>query len=385
MIQLNKNYTLLERISNINFNQVYTPKIRIITHLSMWLFFDFLLFLNYYVDANLSILISFLLATRSIINNAIVFYTVFYLILPLVFNNKKWGIYLILFCLPLSIYLWLSINHFQFYILNQLKIDVFSGPLQGVVSRNASESYLQSISLKRILGNAMPVIYSLAPSFFAKILFDITRLFNKTINIQKQNSDLELHNINIEKDFLKAQLNPHFLFNTLNNLYGLVVSKSPIAPETIINISNLMSYTLYESNTEKVPIEKELEFIENYFFLEKMRHSSNKDIRLSIVNLSETHFEIPPLLFFSFIENGFKYGLKSSENSFLHITIEVLNNVLYFSIINDKENASQKNIYGGIGVQNAKKRLNLLYPNCHKLEINDNENSFFVSLTINLQ
>ncbi len=381
----NKKTTLLERISNIDFEQIYTPKIRIITHLSMWLFFDFLLFLNYYVDASLPTLTSFLLATRAVINNACVFYIIFYLLLPKVFNNTKWGFYLIILCLPFCIYLWLTINHLQYDILNYLKIDVFTGPLQGVVSRNASENYLQAISIKRVLGNAMPVIYSIAPSFFAKILFDITRLFNKTIKIQKQNSDLELQNINIEKDFLKAQLNPHFLFNTLNNLYGLVVTKNTMAPETIINISNLMSYTLYESNTERVPIQKELEFIENYFFLEKMRYSSNKDIKLTIVNSSETQFEIAPLLFFSFIENGFKYGLKSTKGNFLHIKVEITNNILYFSIENDKENTSEKSVFGGIGVQNAKKRLNLLYPNRHKLEINDNENSFFVSLRINLQ
>lgn len=375
---------LLERISLINFDHLYTPSRRIILHISMWLFFISLLFFNYWLEAELTIESSALLTGRLIINNMIIFYLFFYLFIPKIFKIKKWGLLLIFLCSPLLFYIWLSTNYFQFYILNYFGIDIHEGPLRNLISKNAKQSYWEAISFKTVISNAIIVMYAFSPSFFLKILFDITRLFNKAIFFQKQNLNLELQNVNIEKDFLKAQLNPHFLFNTLNNLYGLVVSKNPIASETIINISDLMSYTLYESNIEKVPVHKELDFIRNYFFLERMRYSADKDIYLDISENDSIHLEIAPLLCFTFIENAFKYGLQEKDNNFLHITIRIVNNIFYFAIENNKEEFKQKTVLGGIGLRNTQKRLNLIYPNCHELKIEDRDKTFFVSLTINL-
>nr|WP_305050716.1 histidine kinase [Elizabethkingia bruuniana] len=94
-------------------------------------------------------------------------------------------------------------------------------------------------------------------------------MYNRTLKLQQQKMEVEIQNINMEKNFLKAQLNPHFLFNTLNNLYSLAIKKDNQTPEVILNLSEMMSYTLYESNTEKVSLDKELDFIKNYFELEK--------------------------------------------------------------------------------------------------------------------
>ncbi|UHO37951.1 sensor histidine kinase [Chryseobacterium capnotolerans] len=376
----------LERISQLDFEKFYTPANRILCHTLMWIFFSALFFLNFWVELKMLSTSSLLMTLRGTINNMTVFYLFFYVVIPRIFKSKTWSILLILLCIPLSIYVWLSVNFFQYNILNYFGIDIHEGPLKGLISKNANQSYLQALSLKNVFGNAMLVIYSFSPPFFVKILFDITRLFNRTIYFQKQTSELELQNLNIEKDFLKAQLNPHFLFNTLNNLYGLVVKKDPSAPEAIINISDLMAYTLYESNTEKVPIEKELDFIRNYFYLERMRYSADKDITLDI-SLPEDigNTMIAPLLSFTFIENAFKYGLKSGNDNFLKINIHIVNNIFYFAIENDKDKNSKKTTtLGGIGVKNIEKRLKLLYPNNHEILIEDRETSFFVSLSINL-
>ncbi|MDY0930790.1 sensor histidine kinase [Chryseobacterium sp. CFBP8996] len=329
---------------------------------------------------------SLLMTLRGTVNNMVVFYLFFYLAVPRIFKSKAWSILLILLSIPFSIYIWLSVNFLQYNILHYLEIDILEGPLKGLISRNATQTYAQALSYKNVFGNAMLVIYSFSPPFFVKILFDITRLFNRTIYFQKQTSELELQNLNMEKDFLKAQLNPHFLFNTLNNLYGLVVKKDPSAPEAIINISDLMAYTLYESNTEKVPIEKELDFIQNYFYLERMRYSADKDITLDIsIPDNLENIMIAPLLSFTFIENAFKYGLKSKNDNFLKINIHIVNNIFYFAIENNKEKKSIKTTtLGGIGVKNIEKRLKLLYPYNHKILIEDRETSFFVSLSINL-
>lgn len=376
----------LEKIAQFNFEKLYTPVNRILCHAFMWVFFSSFLFLNYWLELKISFKSSLLLTGRGTINNMVVFYIFFYIIVPQIFKSRTWGILLVIISLPFSIYIWLTINHLQFRFLNYMNIDILDGPLKNVISKNAAMPFKQALSFKNVFGSAILVIYSFSPPFFVKILFDIARLFNRTIYLQKQTSELELQNLNIEKDFLKAQLNPHFLFNTLNNLYGLVVKKDPNAPEVIINISDLMAYTLYESNTEKVSLQKELDFIQNYFSLERMRYSSDKKINLNItVEDSIQNVLIAPLLCFTFIENAFKYGLQTASDNFLEINIHIVNNIFYFSIENDKEKNFIKNtVLGGIGVKNVEKRLNLIYPNNHKLIIDDRETSFFVSLSINL-
>lgn len=378
--------SLLYKISHFNFEKFYITPYRIACHFFMWLFFSSLLFLNYWMELGMSLEHSFLLTFRATINNMVVFYLFFYIIVPKVFKSKKMGVLMIILSIPFSVCVWLSTNYFQFKLFNYLNIDIYDGPLKGIIKKNAMQSYREALSYKNIFGNAMIVIYSFSPPFFVKMLFDITRLFNRTIYFQKQTTELELQNLNIEKDFLKAQLNPHFLFNTLNNLYGLVVKKDPKAPETIINISDLMAYTLYESNTEKVPLQKELDFLRNYFYLEKMRYSKDKIITLEIsITENIENIKIAPLLTFTFIENAFKYGLKSTQDQFLKINIGISNNIFHFSVLNDKENKSvKKTDLGGIGLKNIKKRLTLIYPNNHEITIEDKGNSFFVSLSINL-
>lgn len=376
----------LEKISQFNFNKFYTPTNRIICHAFVWVFFGSLLFLNFWVELQISLKSSLWMTLRGTINNMTVFYLFFYLAVPRIFKSKAWSILLIVLSIPLAIYIWLSVNYFQYNILNYFGIDIHEGPLKGLISRNANQTYGEALDYKNVFGNAMLVIYSFSPPFFVKVLFDITRLFNRTIYFQKQTSELELQNLNIEKDFLKAQLNPHFLFNTLNNLYGLVVKKDPSAPEAIINISDLMAYTLYESNTEKVPVEKELDFIQNYFYLERMRYSADKEITLEIsVPDDIENIMIAPLLSFTFIENAFKYGLKSKNDNFLKINISIVNNIFYFAVENNKEkNSIKTTTLGGIGVKNIEKRLKLIYPHNHEILIEDRDTSFFVSLSINL-
>lgn len=376
----------LDRISYFNFEKFYTSINRIFCHVFMWLFFSLLFFFNFWVELKMSFRDSLLMTIRGTVNNMAIFYLLFYIIIPRIFKSNAWGIFLCILLIPLSIYIWLSINFFQYVILNFLNVDIKDGPLAGIISKNANQAYIKALSYKNVLGNSMLVIYSLSPPFFVKILFDITRLFNKTIYFQNQSSQLELQNLNIEKDFLKAQLNPHFLFNTLNNLYGLVIRKEPSASEAIINISDMMAYTLYESNADKVPVQKELDFIKNYFYLERMRYSESKDITLTIsINDNIDDILIAPLLSFTFIENAFKYGLKSKNINFLRINIEIVNNIFYFAIKNNKEiNSKKTSNFGGIGVKNIEKRLRLLYPNKHEIIIEDRDVSFFVSISINL-
>jgi LytS/YehU family sensor histidine kinase len=147
----------------------------------------------------------------------------------------------------------------------------------------------------------------------------------------------------------------------------------------------MMRYTLYESNEQKVPVAKELEYLKNYVMMEKMRYKNNKEILLNIDDTQADGHMIAPLLTFTFIENGFKYGLKSKDEGFLKMSISIRDHIFYFAIINDKERTKTQKAIGGIGLANVKKRLQLLYPGKHELKIKDRENTFSVELMINLQ
>jgi two-component system LytT family sensor kinase len=238
----------------------------------MWLGFSVLLFLSYVIGYKLVYFDAVLLTIRMALVNMIVFYMLFYLLLPKIFSGSKNRIIiLLLLVFPISIFVWMAATYFISLFYYALGLEVTFGELKGVIKMSANQTFLEAVSPKRMLSQTIIIISLLSPFCFAKILVEIMKLYNKKFQIEREKTALEIQNIQIEKDFLKAQLNPHFLFNTLNNLYGLTVRKDNLAPELILNLSDIMSYTLYESNTEIVRLEKELDFIKNYIALEKMR------------------------------------------------------------------------------------------------------------------
>jgi len=384
--KLNQNKTLSNQNILQDFEKFYNRSPKIIFHFLMWFVFSLLLLLYYYLEIRLDFFNSFIMTLRSTVNNAVVFYYFFYIFSPIIIKRgKKTSIILFISSVPICIYIWLIVNHYILCLYQYLGFEIETGFLKHIIRNNAEQTFLQAIQFETVLSNAMIVIYTLSPFFFVKILFEIIRIYNKTTQLQEQKLKVEIQNINIEKDFLKSQLNPHFLFNTLNNLYGLSVKKDDSAPEVILNLSDIMSYTLYESNSEKVALEKEIDFIKNYSELEKMRYPKDKNIQLNISGEDDiSGLYIAPLMTFTFIENAFKYGLKSSHNQFIKQEIEIKNNTFYFVLENDIDKTEIKKEFGGIGLENIKKRLQLLYPNQHILNIQNLENSFRIELKINL-
>jgi len=187
-----------------------------------------------------------------------------------------------------------------------------------------------------------------------------------------------------ELQALKSQVNPHFLFNSLNNIYSLALNGSPTTPEVILRLSDLMRYMLYESNDSTVPIKKELTCIKNYIELQKLRSGTEASISYDFTGKIEDQ-RIAPLLFLPFIENGFKHGVKGETlGGFINIRIELDDKELYFSIENNKGlvDEVEKEQGKGIGLQNAKRRLELIYPDRHLLEIEDKENIYRVKLKL---
>nr|WP_283162274.1 sensor histidine kinase [Elizabethkingia ursingii] len=353
----------------------------------MWLLFASFLLLSYILAYDIPLFHSIILTLRMAICNMAVFYIFFYLLLPKALESGKIkAIILLALSIPFCIYLWMAITYFITLVYNGLGFDVPTGELKGIISKASEQSFTQALSFKRVLSQIIIVISLLSPFFFVKILFEIFRMYDRTLKLKEQKMEVEIQNINMEKDFLKAQLNPHFLFNTLNNLYSLAIKKDNQTPEVILNLSEMMSYTLYESNTEKVPLDKELDFIKNYFELEKMRYPADKNIQINISNGGNTSgLYIAPLLTFSCIENAFKYGLRSQKEQFILLDIKTENNTFYFRLENDVEIINQDQSVGGIGLENMRKRLALLYPEQHELQIENTGNGFIVTLKIVLE
>ncbi|WP_228448765.1 sensor histidine kinase [Chryseobacterium mulctrae] len=383
--KMSSNY-FTARIGEFNFEKFYTSRKRLMFHILMWLSFALLLFLSYRLAYHLTYFNSFILTMRMCVVNMIVFYMFFYLFLPKILKQPlSSAVYGLVFSFPVFVIIWL-LSTFSFSLIyHSLGYEILNGELKGVIAASANQTFWQAISLNRMVSQAIIIISILSPFFFVKILFEISKLYSRTINIQKQKSLLEIQNINIEKDFLKSQLNPHFLFNTLNNLYSLSLKKDDAVPEVILNLSDTMSYTLYESNTEIVELWKEMEFVKNYVELEKMRYSSDKNIHYEFPSEKDCQgLRIAPLLTFTFIENAFKYGLKSKCAGFLKLKIKVENDNFIFELENDLEISMKKNTHGGIGLENVRKRLQLLYPDNHQLEILNSESVFRVKLIIDL-
>jgi hypothetical protein len=193
-----------------------------------------------------------------------------------------------------------------------------------------------------------------------------------------QANELLLQNRQSELSFLRSQVNPHFLFNSLNNIYSLVYNNSPHALPAIAGLSELFRYMLYDT-TEKVPLKKEIDYINKYIELQKLRFEEPLCIKMNVSGpVKDTHF--PPLLLIPFIENAFKHGdLKGNEE--LHICIEATNEKFIFYCRN-KKGKQQKDVAAGIGLQNVQKRLQLLYPGRYVLSIEDENEYFTANLTL---
>jgi two-component system, LytTR family, sensor kinase len=169
--------------------------------------------------------------------------------------------------------------------------------------------------------------------------------------------------------YLRAQLNPHFLFNTLNSIYSLSLHKSDRAPEVVVRLADVMRYLIYECNEERIPLEKEIEFIRNYIEIEKIRHKA--DIRLTVEGPT-AGVTIEPYLFISFIENGFKHAMDHSyDEPFIYITLRVGNGQLVLNVINSTtaDLAMQAGRINGKGISHSRSLLELLYPDSYDLDI----------------
>lgn len=227
--------------------------------------------------------------------------------------------------------------------------------------------------------HAIPVVFSLT-------IFLLGGIFSLVVDFYKRDREskvLESEQKEIKLQFLRNQLNPHFLFNSLNSIYSLVQSKSDNAPEAVITLSELMRYMLYEAGDEQVPLEKEINYIQNYITLQRLRLKNTEAVKLNIKGETR-HLKIYPLLLISFIENAFKYGTDFKGNTQIDIKIVVENNKLMFNVENIVGLYKRDDKNSGVGLANIKNQLKHLYNNNHELTIEEDKTHYKVYLTINL-
>ncbi len=183
-----------------------------------------------------------------------------------------------------------------------------------------------------------------------------------------------------ELELLKSQINPHFFFNTLNSLYALSVAGSPEAPQMILTLSDLMRFTIYEGKRDHVPLHQELAYLKNYVSLQQMRFGEKLQVSFD-VNVSDDQFQIPPLLLIVLLENAFKHGVASKvEAAWVKVGLHVDADQVLFSVANNHQ-VSGRSI-SGIGLANLKRRLALIYPRKHQLDVEQDNELYRVRLEL---
>lgn len=215
----------------------------------------------------------------------------------------------------------------------------------------------------------------------------IAKIISDWVKHQRERAILETQTMQSELRFLKSQINPHFLFNTLNNLYALTLKKSDKAPEIVIKLSEMMRYMLYECNEKRVPLTKEVNYIRNYLDLEALRQGKDVEINFEVYGAVNNQ-QIAPLMFIPFLENSFKHGLNHHiDKGFVDIRLDAAPDNIRLRIENSKPDSvplPEHPRSGGIGLVNVRRRLNILYPEHHDLKVENHPDTYAVDLKIEL-
>ncbi len=246
--------------------------------------------------------------------------------------------------------------------------------------------YLDFREAKRFIYSEKFVIQHALSTLFIIFFVGMLKFAEDWFDLESKKKAIENEKLTAEIRFLKAQINPHFLFNTLNNLYYLAMVQSPNTTEVIEKLSAMMRYMLYDSNHPQVPLKKEIDYMKNYISLEKLRLDKSIPIKFDIQGDTES-IQIVPLIFITFLENAFKHGVSNhSDNAFVNISIKIDQKLCTYIVENSKlsKNLEAQNEKSGIGLQNVSRRLDLSYPNKYQLNVVQNEDTYQISLQLNL-
>ncbi len=213
--------------------------------------------------------------------------------------------------------------------------------------------------------------------------FLVVVMFSIMLKMTSRLRKVERERVNAELSYLKAQINPHFLFNTLNSIYSLAIDHSEKTAPTIVKLSGMMRYVMAEAGKDFVPLEKEINYLSDYIELQRMRAGEAVSVSYNVSG-DPTGKKIAPLVLIAFIENAFKYGVNAEEDSVIKVQIDIHGSQIHLVVFNNKVKVRKPIDGGGLGVENTRARLELVYPGRHVLTISDNPRDFLVSLIIKL-
>ncbi|MHA7056255.1 sensor histidine kinase [Aquimarina sp. M1] len=234
----------------------------------------------------------------------------------------------------------------------------------------------EPFGLNHIIAVVLGELYVLALTFSIKISVDFIMERNK-------NQQLTVLQYNTELQYLKAQIQPHFFFNTLNNLYALTIKKSSKASEVVIKLSEFMQYIIYDASKKKVPLIEEIKYIDNYIELENIRYGNQLKTEINIKGCID-EVSVTPLLFLPFVENAFKHGFKDKGEMSLIITFEVNDKTLIFIAENSYDHKASSGLKSGIGIKNVERRLQLLYNKNYELKISNKNTNETYKITLKI-
>ncbi|TXH25013.1 MAG: sensor histidine kinase [Cyclobacteriaceae bacterium] len=333
----------------------------LLLHISFWVLY--LSYRVYDMQEYVGFQRAFIYAGLPAAFNLIASYTHYIFIFPILFRDKNWKKYVLLI-----IALLIPVFCIRIFVENE------------VYSQFApNEAYFKTLKLSRIISTLWDTLTFIVFTGMIRFVLEWFELENK----RKQ---LENEKLNAELNYLKSQINPHFLFNTLHSLNSLVYAGAKNANDVIIKLSNIMRYMIYESGKERVPLSSEIAYMNDYIHLESIRLNNSFKLDFKISGPVE-QATIAPLMLITFLENAFKHGVSDREpDCWIEVRLLVdSSKVLYYHVANKKiQRANQPKLKSGFGLVNVKKRLELSYPKKHTLDVTDTETTYSIDLTLPL-
>lgn len=304
--------------------------------------------------------------------NIAIFYLNYSVLVPMLLLNKKIGMYA-----------FVSLAFIAFFIF------LYQNILPSIPLMSGFDNQHELLNFengRKVIESRKLFFLGLIQGIIIFLLFAISLSIKLAIELYKNEKIKNLiktQKINAELSFLKTQLNPHFLFNTLNSIYSLANKKSDDTTEAIITLSELMRYMIYETNKEFVTLQNEIDYIKNFISLQNLRLKDSSGVRFNV--RGKLDYNIEPLLLISFIENAFKYGTDYTGKTNINIEIKVEDDILSLRASNYISLKEKSNLGSGVGIENIKNRLNILYPNSHTLNIEESDKLFKVELLLKLK
>ncbi|MBC8314512.1 MAG: histidine kinase [Bacteroidales bacterium] len=339
--------------------------IRILSHLLFWIFIlAFFTFIYGIRRDNFVEIFKVMLGTLPI--DILYTYLLIYILIPMLLLKKRYVWFIITFILS-----------FTFVVILEWTINYFI-----LYPSIYADYYKWKDSITYFSGTGLMIYISLG---FVILLASAIKLSRYWLQSQQDKANLEIQNRKSELALLRSQVNPHFLFNTLNNIDSLIYKDQDKASDTIVKLSEIMRYFIYETDSDKVPLEKEIDYLHSFIELQRIRHKDPGFIRFQVSG-SPTGKLIAPMLFIPFVENAFKHGIKGKKTPAITVDLLIQPTMLRFEVINfiDSRSDQVKDAGKGIGLANVKRRLDLIYPQKYSLSIEKTGEQYNVLLEINL-